>query len=149
MEGRNRGNSRNGKRSKTVLTDAVGAVEIEVPRAREGTFAPVIVGKRQRRLSDIDTVVLSLSSRGLTSGEISAHFAEVYGASVSKGTITRITDTVLEEMAAWWPGPLERVYAAIFIDVINVKVRDGQVGPKPFHAHESAPASTAARTSWR
>ena len=134
MEGRNRGNSRNGRRSKTVLTDAAGAVEIEVPRDREGTFAPVIVGKRQRRLSDIDTVVLSLSSRGLTSGEISAHFAEACGASVSKDTITRITDTVLEEMAAWWSRPLERVYAAIFIDVINVKVRDGQVGPKPFYA---------------
>ena len=132
-----------------MLTDAAGAVEIEVPRDREGTFAPVIVGKRQRRLSDTDTVVLSLSSRGLTSGEISAHFAEVYGASVSKDTITRITDTVLEEMAAWWSRPLERVYAAIFIDVINVKVRDGQVGPKPFYAPESASTSTAARTSWR
>ena len=134
MEGRNRGNSRNGKRSKTVLTDAAGAVEIDVPRDREGTFAPVIVGKRQRRLSDIDTVVLSLSSRGLTSGEISAHFAEVYGASVSKDTVTKITDTVLEEMTAWWSRPLERVYAAVFIDVINVKVRDGQVGPRPFYA---------------
>jgi putative transposase len=88
------------------------------PRDREGTFAPAIVGKRQRRLSDIDTVVLSLSSRGLTSGDISAHFAEIYGASVPEDTITRITDTVLEEMAAWWSRPLERVYAAIFIDVI-------------------------------
>ena len=104
---------------------------------------------RQRRLSDIDTVVLSLSSRGLTSGEISAHFAEVYGASVPEDTITRITDTVLEEMAAWWSRPLERVYAAILVDVINVEVRDGQVGPKPFHAPESASTSTAARTSWR
>ena len=93
-------------------------MEIEVPRDREGTFAPVIVDKRQRRLSDIDTVVLSLSSRGLTSGEISAHFAEIHGASVPKDTITRITDTVLEGMAAWWSRPLERVYAAIFIDVI-------------------------------
>ena len=73
---------------------------------------------RQRRLSDIDTVVLSLSSRGLTSGEISAHFAEVYGASVSKDSITRITDSVLEEMTTWWSRPLERVYAAVFIDVI-------------------------------
>ena len=89
---------------------------------------------RQRRLSDVDTVVLSLSSRGLTSGEISAHFAEACGASVPKDTITRITGTVLEEMAAWWPGPLERVYAAILVDVISVKVRDGQVGPKPFYA---------------
>ena len=73
---------------------------------------------RQGRLSDVDTVVLSLSSRGLTSGEISAHFAEVYGASVPKDTITRITGTVLEEMAAWWPGPLERACAAILVDVI-------------------------------
>ena len=89
---------------------------------------------RQRRLSDDDTVVLSLSSCGPTCGEISTHFAEAYGASVSKDTITRITDTVLEEMYAWWSRPLERVYAAIFIDVINVKVRDGQVGPKPFYA---------------
>jgi transposase-like protein len=61
-------------------------------RDREGTLAPVILGKRQRWLSDIDTVVLSPSSRGLTSGEISAHFAEVYGANVSKDTITRITE---------------------------------------------------------
>ena len=73
---------------------------------------------RQRRLPVIDTVALSLSSRGPASGEISAHFAEASGASVPEDTITRITDTVLEEMAAWWPGPRERVYAAIFIDVI-------------------------------
>ena len=101
---------------------------------------------RQRRLPVIDTVVLSLSSRGLTSGEISAHFAEAYGASVPEDTITRITDTVLEEMAAWWSRPLERVYAAIFIDVINVKVRDRQVSPKPFQAHESGSTSVAAST---
>mgnify|MGYP000025693418 CR=1 FL=1 len=75
LEGRNRGNSRNGKRSTAVLTDAAGAVKIDVPWDRDGTFTPVVVGERQRRLSDIDTVVLSLSSRGLTSGEISAHFA--------------------------------------------------------------------------
>jgi putative transposase len=89
---------------------------------------------RQRRLSDIDTVVLSLTGHTLTSGEISAHFAEVYGASMPADTITRITDTVLEQMAARWPWPLERAFAAIFVDVINVKARDGQVGPKPFYA---------------
>src|SRR3982751_4673990 len=69
-----------------------GAVEIEVPRDRDGTFAPVIVAKRQRRLADVDTVVLSLHAKGLTTGEISAPFAEVYGASVSKDTVSRITD---------------------------------------------------------
>ena len=120
--GRNRGNSRNGKRSKTVVTDNAGAVEIVVPRDREGTFEPVIVPKRARRLSDLDAVVLSLSAKGLTTGEISAHFADVYGADVSKDTVTRITDRVIDEMQAWWARPLEPVYAAVFIDAIMVKV---------------------------
>src|SRR3989337_201529 len=95
-EGRNRGNSRNGVRSKTVLTDACGEVSIDVPRDRESTFSPVIVKKRQRRLSEVDEVVLSLYAKGLTTGEISAHFADVYGASVSKDTVSAITDRGLE-----------------------------------------------------
>ena len=78
-----------------------------MPRDRDGTFDPVIVKKRQRRLSDVDAVVLSLYAKGLTTGEISAHFAEVYGASVSKDTVSRITDRVIEEMQAWWARPLE------------------------------------------
>lgn len=109
-EGRGSGNSRNGTRSKTVLTDACGAIEIEVPRDRAGTFEPQIVKKRQRRLTDVDEVVLSLYARGLTTGEISAHFADIYGAAVSKDTISRITDKVIEEMAAWhtarWSGSM-------------------------------------------
>lgn len=116
-EGRNRGNSRNGKRSKTVLTDACGEVDIDVPRDRDGTCEPVIVKKRQRRLSDVDEVVLSLYAKGLTTGEISAHFAEVYDASVSKDTVSRITDRVIEEMQSWSARPLERVYAAIGVDL--------------------------------
>jgi putative transposase len=71
------GNIRNGTRSKTVLTDASGHVEIEVPRDRAGTFEPQIVRKRQRRLGGVDEIVLSLYAKGLTSGEISAHFAEI------------------------------------------------------------------------
>jgi transposase-like protein len=134
VEGRNRGNSRNGKRTKTVLTDNAGPVEVVVPRDRDGTFEPVIVRKRQRRLSDVDTVVLSLYAKGLTTGEISAHFAEVYGASVSKDTVSRITDRVVEDMQAWTTRPLLPVYAAVFIDAIYVKVRDGQVGNRPFYA---------------
>jgi putative transposase len=96
--GRNRGNSRNGVRSKTVLTD-VGPVEIEVPRDRDGSFEPQIVAKRQRRLGGVEDMVLSLSAKGLTHGEISAHLAEVYGASVSKMTITNITEKVMDAMA--------------------------------------------------
>jgi putative transposase len=133
-EGRNRGNSRNGKRAKTVITDNAGPVEIEVPRDREASFEPVIVRKRQRRLTDLDQVVLSLSAKGLTTGEISAHLGEVYGADVSKDTVTRITDRVIEEMQAWWARPLEQVYAAVFIDAIMVKVRDGQVRNRPVYA---------------
>jgi len=132
--GRNRGNSRNGKRSKTLLTDSSGHVEIEMPRDRDGTFEPVIVKKRQRRLSEVDEVVLSLYARGLTTGEISAHFAQIYGAAVSKDTISRITDKVIEEMQGWSARPLERVYAAVFIDAIMVKIRDGQVGNRPVYA---------------
>jgi transposase-like protein len=116
------GNRGNGVRAKTVLTD-VGPVEIEVPRDREGSFEPQIVKKRQRRLTGVDEMVLSLSARGLTHGDISAHLAEVYGASVSKSTISTITDKVMDGMAEWQNRPLDAVYPVIFIDCIHVKVR--------------------------
>ncbi len=84
-------NMRNGTRVKTVLTE-IGPVEIEVPRGRDGSFEPIIVPKRKRRLDGVDQIVLSLTARGLTTGEIAAHFDEVYGAKVSKDTISRITE---------------------------------------------------------
>ncbi len=130
--GRNRANSRNGTRTKTVLTE-IGPVEIEVPRDREGSFEPVIVRKRARRLEGIDAIVLLLTARGLATGEIAAHFAEVYGAAVSRDTISRITDKVIEEMTEWCNRPLDRVYPVIFIDAITVKVRDGQVTNRPVY----------------
>jgi transposase-like protein len=132
--GNEAGNVRNGSRPKTVLTEATGQVGIEVPRDRAGTFEPQIVRKRQRRLSGVDEMVLSLYAKGLTTGEISAHFAEIYGASVSKETISRITDKVLEEMSDWCNRPLDGVYAAIFVDAVMVKVRDGQVANRPIYA---------------
>jgi len=106
--GRGSGNSRNGTRSKQVLTE-LGPVEVEVPRDRAGTFEPVIVKKGQRRLDGVDQIVLSLTARGLTTGEVAAHLADVYGASVSKDTISRITDKVVEEMSSWQARPLDRV----------------------------------------
>ena len=133
-EGRESRNVRNGTRPKTVLTHATGRVDLDVPRDREGTFEPVIVKKRQRRLGEVDEVVLSLYARGLTTGEIAAHFDQIYGASVSKETISRITDKVIEEMQTWVARPLEPIYAAIFIDAIMVKVRDGQVANRPVYA---------------
>jgi len=128
------GNIRNGTRGKSVLTEASGQVEIEVPRDRAGTFEPQIVRKRQRRLNGVDQIVLSLYAKGLTTGEISAHFAEIYGASVSRETISRITDKVIEEMNEWAVRPLDEIYAAVFIDAIVVKVRDGQVANRPIYA---------------
>jgi putative transposase len=121
--GRESTNVRNGTRSKTVISDAVGEVRIEVPRDRESAFEPQIVKKRQRRLTDVDEIVLSLYAKGLTTGEISAHFSEIYGASVSKETISRITDKVVAEMQEWASRPLDAVYVAIFVDAIVVKVR--------------------------
>ena len=123
-------NARNGTRSKTVLSE-VGPGEIDVPRDREGSFGPKIVKKRQRRLTGVDEIVLSLTARGLTTGEVAAHFDDVYGASVAKDTISRITDKVIEEMNDWSARPLDAVYAAIFIDAFMVKVRDGQVANRP------------------
>ncbi|MFJ9567562.1 transposase [Streptomyces fuscichromogenes] len=96
--GRGSGNSPDGGRAKTVLTD-VGPVEVKVPRNTSGTFEPEIVKKRQRRLTGVDAMVLSLSAKGFTHGEIAAHLAEVYGAEVSKQTISAITDKVMEGMA--------------------------------------------------
>lgn len=130
--GRGSGNSRNGTRSKTVLTE-IGPVEIEVPRDVDSSFDPQIVKKRQRRLTGIDEIVLPLTAKGLTTGEISAHFQDIYGASVSKDTISRITDKVVGEMTEWQNRPLDRVYPVMFIDAVHVKVRDGQVTNRPMY----------------
>jgi transposase-like protein len=116
-EGRDGGNSRNGRRAKTVITDT-GPVELSVPRDRDSSFEPKIVAKRQRRLTGVDDMVISLSAKGLTHGEISAHLAEVYGAEVSKQTISTITDRVMEGMAEWQGQVANRpIYLALGVTV--------------------------------
>ena len=130
--GRDGGNSRNGYRAKTVLTDT-GPVEISVPRDRDSSFEPKIVAKRQRRLTGVEDMVISLSAKGLTYGEIAAHLEEIYGAEVSKQTISTITDRVMDGMAEWQSRPLDPVYAVIFIDAIRVKIREGQVANRPVY----------------
>jgi transposase-like protein len=130
--GHNSGNSRNGTRTKTVITE-IGPIELDVPRDRAGTFEPVVVPKRKRRLGGLDQMVLSLSAKGLTHGEICAHLEEIYGAKTSKETITRITDSVVERMAEWQSRPLDVVYPVVFIDAIHVKIRDGQVANRPMY----------------
>jgi putative transposase len=133
VAGNNSGNSRNGTRAKTVLTD-VGPVEIEVPRDREGSFEPQIVAKRQRRLPGVDELVISLAAKGLTTGEVSAHLAEVYGAEVLRDTVSRITDRVVDELGEWQSRPLDSVYPVVFIDAIHVKIRDGKVTNRPVYS---------------
>jgi putative transposase len=132
VTGHHSGNSRNGTRKKTVLTE-VGPIEVEVPRDRAGSFEPVIVPKRRRRLNGVDALVCSLSAKGLTHGEICAHMREIYGAEISKETVTRITDRVIEGMIAWQNRPLDPVYPVVFVDAIYVKIREGQVANRPVY----------------
>ena len=96
-EGRDGGNSHNGTRPKTVLTE-IGPVKLDVPRDRDSSFEPQLFKKRQRRLHGVDEMVISLTAKGLTTGEVQAHLAEVYGTDVSRETVSKITDMILEEM---------------------------------------------------
>ncbi len=130
--GRGSGNSRNGTTRKVVHTD-VGPVTLEVPRDREGTFTPVIVPKHSRRLNGFDEAVISLYAKGLTTGEIQSHLEEIYGAEVSRDTISRITDAVNAEALEWQNRPLDSLYPVIFIDAIVVKIRDGSVANRPIY----------------
>lgn len=131
--GRNGGNSRNGTRSKTVTTE-IGPIQLDVPRDRDGTFEPATVRKGQRRLDGVDSMVISLTAKGLTTGEVEAHLAEVYSTNISRETISKITDRVLDTMTEWQNRPLDRVYPVVFIDAIVVKIRDGQVANRPVYA---------------
>jgi transposase-like protein len=132
VEGRNHGTSRNGTRSKTVITE-IGPVDFEVPRDRDGSFDPQTVRKHQRRLEGVDAMVISLTAKGLTKGEIEARLVEVYSTSISRETISKITDRVVGELADWQNRPLDRVYPVVFVDAIVVKIRDGQVANRPVY----------------
>ncbi|BCP08379.1 IS256 family transposase [Mycobacterium paraintracellulare] len=111
---------------KTVLTTA-GPVELEVPRDRNATFSPAIVPKRKRRLGQVEDMILSLYARGMSTRDITEHLGEVYGASVSAATVSRVTDVVIEEIAAWQSRPVDPVYPILYIDAIRIKIRDGGV----------------------
>src|ERR1700722_12250303 len=124
--GRGSGNSRNGTTPKTLLTD-VGAVDLEVPRDRNGSFEPQIVRKGQTRLEGFGERIIALYARGMTTRDIRAHLREMYDVDASPDLISRVTDGVLEELAEWQSRPLDRVYPVVFIDALMVKIRDGVV----------------------
>jgi putative transposase len=108
-------------------------VDIEVPRDRDASFAPATVPKRVRRLRGVDEMVISLVARGMSTGDVQAHLAEIYGTNVSRLQVSAITDAVVGRMAEWQNRPLDAVYPVIFIDAINVKIRDGQVANRPIY----------------
>ncbi len=124
--GRGTGNSRNGFTPKTVTT-VNGPVDITVPRDRNGSFEPAIVPKKTRRLANINSVVLSLYSRGMTTRDIEAHLGEVYGAAVSRELISNVTEVVLEEITAWQARPLDEVYPILYIDGLRLRIKDNGV----------------------
>lgn len=123
VEGKNTGNSRNGKSHKTVVGDT-GEMEIEVPRDRNGHFEPQLVRKRQRRLPGFDEKVIALYARGMTVREIQGHLKELYHVEVSPAFISNVTDTVLEDVKAWQNRPLEAVYPIVYLDAIHLKIRN-------------------------
>jgi putative transposase len=122
-KGRGSGNSRNGITSKTLTTEA-GSVEIQVPRDRAGTFEPKIVPKRRTRMRSFDEKILALYSRGMSVRDIQEHLLELYGVELSPDLISRVTSTVMEDVAAWQGRALDAVYPVLFLDALYVKVRD-------------------------
>lgn len=128
--GRGNGNSRNGH-SKKRLKSEQGDVEIQVPRDRNGTFEPQIVPKHERRLPALDEKILSLYARGMTTREIQGHLEELYHTEISPTLVSNVTASVLEDVKAWQTRPLEALYPIVYLDAIQVKVRDeGQVQRK-------------------
>jgi putative transposase len=118
------GNARNGTTPKTLVTEH-GAVQIDAPRDRNGSFEPQIIRKRQRRFEGFDEKILALYSRGLSTRDIEAHLAEIYGVKVGRDLISRVTDAVMDDARAWQTRPLEDVYPVVFLDCMVLKIRDG------------------------
>ena len=116
------GNHRNGYGSKTVLTDS-GKLELSIPRDRHGRFDPVLIGKYRRRFAGFDEKIIALYARGMTTREIAAHIGELYGAEISPDLVSAVTDSVLEEVAAWQSRGLDATWAVVFFDAIRVKIR--------------------------
>jgi putative transposase len=132
VDGRRTGNSRNGSYPKTVTTE-IGQVTLEVPRDRNGSFEPVLVPKGVRRLDGLNTNVISLYAKGMSTGDIQTYLADSYDTDISRDTISRITDAILGDMTAWQNRPLDRVYPVLLIDAIYLKIRDGQVANRPVY----------------
>lgn len=130
LGGRGSGNSRNGSTPKSVHTD-VGTVELDIPRDRNGDFEPRIVPKGSKRLKGFNQRIIALYARGMTVRDIRAHLTEIYGVDVSPDLISRVTDAVWDELEEWRNRPLDTMYPIVYIDALNIKIRDGIVQNRP------------------
>ena len=145
--GRGSGNNRNGASSKTVLTE-IGAVDLDIPRDRLGTFEPQLVPKHSRRLEGFNQNIVHLYARGLTTRDIRRELARMYGVEVSPALISKVTDGIVEELAEWQARPLDAVYPILYIDALVVKVRtQGTVVNRAAYLGVGA-MSRAASTCW-
>jgi putative transposase len=123
-------NQRNGTSAKTVLTDA-GAMRIDIPRDRQGTFEPQLIAKHERRFTGFDDKIVAMYARGMTVREIQAFLREMYSVDVSPDLISRVSEEVMSEVSAWQSRPLESMYPVVFFDALRVKIRqDGVVHAK-------------------
>jgi putative transposase len=117
-------NTRNGSTPKTLLTEH-GPVPVNTPRDRDGSFEPQIVRKRQRRFEGFDDKILALYARGMSTRDISAHLEEIYGVTVGRDLISKVTDAVMDDARAWQTRSLDDVYPVVFLDALVLKIRDG------------------------
>ena len=138
------GNHRNGHNRKRVLT-GTGSVDLAVPRDREGRFEPQLIEKWARRLPGFDEKVISLYARGMTTREIRAHVEELYGVTVSRELISKVTDEIHEELREWRSRPLEAVYPLVYFDALRVKIREEGVVQNAEEALDGFEASSWGR----
>ena len=116
-------NRRNGVSRKTVKSED-GAFELEVPRDREGSFEPRLIGKGQTRIDGLDEKIIAMYARGMSVRDIRGHLEELYGLEVSPDLISRVTDAVLDEVKEWRSRALDAVYPVVIFDALRVKIRD-------------------------
>jgi putative transposase len=141
------GNHRNGATAKIVQSD-LGSVAVNTPRDRQGTFEPQLVSKRQTRLAGLDEKILGLYAGGMSVRDIASHLTELYGVQIDRDTISRVTDAVLEDIAAWRARPLDALYPIVYLDAIMVKVTEDR-SVKPARAISlSGSTSTATASCW-
>jgi putative transposase len=143
----NAGNQRNGYGSKTVLTDT-GKLELAIPRDRHGRFDPALIGKYRRRFAGFDDKIIALYARGMTTRESVAHVGELYGIEISPDLVSAVTDSVLEEVAAWQSRGLEATYAIVVFAAMRVKIRNEGWSTTGRYSWPSECAAQSTRRCW-